>query len=86
MAAVPAGEAGWIDGRDGNDVVLRVEDFQGTFEENVEIERFNPAEKFLERGEVRDSFKFESLLNTIHLFEVTDNRTVVFFPIFFEEK
>jgi len=86
MTGIPAGEAGGIDGGDRNCIVWRVEYFQGTFEENIEIDRLDPAEEFLKRGEVRYRRESQRFPDPIHFFEVTDNRTIVFLPIFFEEK
>jgi hypothetical protein len=65
---------------------MRIEYFQGTFEEDVEVYRFDPTKKFLKCGEVRYRGKFKSVSDTIHLFEVTDNRSIIFFPVFFEEQ
>jgi hypothetical protein len=60
--------------------------FQGTFEEEIEAGPFDPAEKFLKRGEVRDLQKTDFLSDSIHFFKIPENRTIVFFPVFFEEK
>ena len=54
MTGIPAGEPGRIDGGDRNCIVWRVEYFQGTFEEDIEIDWLDPAEEFLKRGEVRN--------------------------------
>jgi hypothetical protein len=35
---------------------------------------------------VRDRGKSQSVPDTVHLFEVTDNRRVIFLPVFFKEK
>ena len=53
MTGIPAGEAGRIDGGDRNCIVRRVEYFQGTFEENIEVDRFDPMKEFLNGGEMR---------------------------------
>jgi hypothetical protein len=60
--------------------------FQGTFEEEIEEDRFDPTEKFLKCSEVRDLQKTDFLSDSIHLFKIPDYCTIVFFPVFFEEK
>lgn len=86
MAGISTGEAGRIDCCDGDCVIRRIEYFQGTFEENVEIDRFDSAEEFLNRGEVGYRHKSQIFPDPIHLFKVTDDRPIVFFPVFLEEK
>jgi len=86
MTRVPAGESGGIDRGDRNRSVLSIESFQGTFEEEIEISWLDPAEEFLKSGEVRDCLQAESIPDTSHLFEITDDGTVIFFPEFFEQK
>jgi len=54
MTRVPAGEPGGIDRRNRDRSVFSIESFQGTFEEEVEIDRPDPAEEFLKCGEVGD--------------------------------
>jgi len=53
MTGIPTGEPGRIDGGDGNCIVWGIEYFQGTFEEDIEIDWLYPAEEFLNRCEVR---------------------------------
>jgi hypothetical protein len=86
MTGITAGEPGRIDGGDGNCIAGGIECFQGAFEEDIEINWLYPAEEFLNRGEVRDRCESEKFPDPIHFFKVTDNRTVVFFPVFLEEK
>ena len=42
--------------------------------------------KFLEGCEVRDGRETQYSPDAIHLFEVPDNRTIIFFPVFFEKE
>lgn len=86
MATISAGEAGRINGSNGDCVVGGIEYFQGAFEENIEVDRFDSAEEFLECGEVRYRSKTKCFPDPVHFFKVTDDRTVVFLPVFFEEK
>lgn len=86
MTGITAGEPGRIDGGDGNCIAGGIEYFQGTFKENIEIDRLDPAEEFLNRGEVRDRCESQKFPNSIHLFEIADDCPVVFFPVFLEEK
>jgi hypothetical protein len=86
MTRISAGEPGGIDGGDRDWTVVRIELFQGTFEEKIEINRFDPAEEFLKCREVRNRQKIQRFPDAVHFFEVTDNRTIVFFPVFFEQE
>jgi hypothetical protein len=40
----------------------------------------------LKGSEVRDRRKIQRSPDTVHFLEVTDDSTIVFFPVFFEEK
>jgi hypothetical protein len=60
--------------------------FQGTFEEDIEVDRLDTADEFLKCGEVGDRRKSQSVLDPIHFFEVTDNSAIVFLPVFFEKE
>lgn len=59
--------------------------FQGTFEEEIEVDRFYPAEKFLQGSELRDFQKTDFPSDPAHFFELTDDVTIIFFSVFFEE-
>ena len=52
MAAVSARKSGRIDSGYGNIFIRRVEQVHGLSEGDPKIERFYPAEKFLERSEM----------------------------------
>jgi hypothetical protein len=86
MTRIPAGESGGVDSGDRDQTVVRIELFQGTFKEEIEADPFDPAEKFLKRGKVRDLQKTDFPSDSIHLFKIPDYHTIVFFPVFFEEK
>jgi hypothetical protein len=57
--------------------------FQGTFEEDIEIDRLDPAEEFLKCCEVGDLQKTDFLSDSIHFFKVPDGSTIILFPVSF---
>lgn len=86
MTTISAGKPGRIDGSNRDCIVREIEDFQGTLQENIEVDGFDPVEKFLECCEVRNGFESYSGTDSIHLFEVTNHRSVIFLPGFFEQQ
>lgn len=55
--------------------------FQGTFEEEIKVDRFDPAEEFLQGSEVRDFQKTDFPSDPAHFFELTDDVTIIFLGI-----
>lgn len=86
MTGISAGEPGRIDGCNWDCTVIRIKQFQSIFEEKIKVHGFDTTKKFLECSEVRDRCETQYSPDAIHLFKVPYDRTIIFFPVFFEKK
>lgn len=85
MAAVPAGKTGWVDSGYGNYIISGVKQVHSFLECEPEIERFDAAEEFLERREMRDECQVKDLLNPFHITNIFDEFPVMLVPEISEE-
>ena len=77
MAAISACKSGRINSGDGNIFIRRIEQVHGLSEGDPKIERFYPAEKFLERREMGYYWEIKDLLNALHISDVFNEFPVV---------
>ena len=85
VTAVPAGKTWWIDCCYGNNIIVWVKQAQRFSEGQSETERFYPAEKFLERGEMGNDWEIKGILNFFHVSNIFDKFPVVLVPEVFEK-
>ena len=85
VAAITAGKARRIDCGNGDTFVGGVKQFHCFLEGKPEIERFYPAEKFLERCEMRHDREIKDLLNFLHVSDIFDEFPIMLVPVILEK-
>ena len=85
MAAIPAGETGWIDGGYGNYIVNRIKKVHGFLECKTELNGFYATEKFLKCREMGDFCKIEQFRNSPHIPNIFDEFSIMLVPKIFEK-
>ena len=85
MAAISAGKPGWIDCGYRDFIVTWVEQVHRFLERQSKIQRFDPTEKFLERGEVGDGWEVQDFLNVFHIPDIINELPIMLVPEVLEE-